>query len=180
MKISFRPFYFNSKVDCDLQAKWENDPEIRHLFSYFPNKESSQKQVTSHSVSQRGLDRKFPSQRIMVLLDDEPVGEASYEMNPPHLVTHLPDTAWMAIVIGEAQARNKGFGREILTYVEQLAIKAGAKRAELGVFEFNERAIRFYTKLGYHELARIPSFTYWKGRMWDDIRMLKTLEATSL
>ena len=46
---------------------------------------------------------------------------------------------------------------------------------ELGVFEFNTRALKLYQKLGYTEIARIDAFTYWEGKMWQDIRMEKYL-----
>jgi len=49
------------------------------------------------------------------------------------------------------------------------------KRIELDVFEFNTQAIKLYRKLGYKEIARIPDFTYWQGKVWQDIRMEKYL-----
>jgi RimJ/RimL family protein N-acetyltransferase len=44
---------------------------------------------------------------------------------------------------------------------------------ELGVFEFNTHAIKLYEKTGFQEIGRIPDFTFWQGRMWQDIRMEK-------
>jgi RimJ/RimL family protein N-acetyltransferase len=46
---------------------------------------------------------------------------------------------------------------------------------ELGVFEFNAVAIKLYKKLGFLEITRINDFTFWMGRMWQDIRMEKYL-----
>ena len=47
------------------------------------------------------------------------------------------------------------------------------KRIELGTFEFNTNAIKLYERMGYQEIARINGFTYWKDKMWQDIRMEK-------
>ena len=40
---------------------------------------------------------------------------------------------------------------------------------------FKPCAIQLYQKLGYREFARISNFTYWDGKMWQDIRMEKYL-----
>jgi hypothetical protein len=43
----------------------------------------------------------------------------------------------------------------------------------LGVFEFNTSAIKLYQKAGYREIVRLPDFTHWQDKMWQDIRMKK-------
>ena len=82
-------------------------------------------------------------------------------------------TAWISITIGEEIARGKGIGYQALQYLEQEIRKQGLKRIELGVFEFNTAAIKLYQRAGYREIGRIPDFTYWQGKMWQDIRMEK-------
>ena len=57
--------------------------------------------------------------------------------------------------------------------LEHMAIHDGARRFEIGVFEFHTKALTLYKKLGYKEFKRISSFTFFNGRMWDDIRMVK-------
>ena len=63
-----------------------------------------------------------------------------------------------------------------MEYLEEQIKLHRLKRIELGVFEFNKPAIRLYEKAGYKEFARIENFTYWQGKMWQDIRMEKYLE----
>jgi RimJ/RimL family protein N-acetyltransferase len=53
--------------------------------------------------------------------------------------------------------------------------KESYNRIELGVFEFNTVAIGLYKKMGYNEIGRIEDFTYWNGKMWQDIRMEKII-----
>ena len=62
-----------------------------------------------------------------------------------------------------------------IQFLEEQARALGLKRAELGVFEFNIPAIKLYTKLGYKEIVRLDDFTFWDGKMWQDIRREKYL-----
>ena len=65
------------------------------------------------------------------------------------------------------------FSQSKVVLGEEEIRKAGCKRIELGVFEFNEPAKKLYQKMGYAEIGRIPNFTFWQGKMWTDIRMEK-------
>jgi RimJ/RimL family protein N-acetyltransferase len=173
-EITFRPFDFLSDLDCSLQAKWENDPSIRHLFCYFPDKEASVHVVTAEEVGLRGLNKsKKIQQRLMILLDSRPVGEMSVSIDGKESISGLPGTAWIGIVLGEPEARGRGVGQQAMKHLESQAIGLGAQRIELGVFSFNAAAINFYEKLNYTEFTRIPDYAYWNHRMWDDIRMVK-------
>jgi RimJ/RimL family protein N-acetyltransferase len=44
----------------------------------------------------------------------------------------------------------------------------------MGVFEFNANAKKLYQKFGYQEIGRVKDFTFWQGRLWQDIRMENT------
>jgi len=63
-----------------------------------------------------------------------------------------------------------------MRYLEEQIRDNGLHRIELGVFEFNLPAIKLYQKMGYQEISRIDDFTYWQGKMCQDIRMEKYLE----
>lgn len=73
------------------------------------------------------------------------------------------------------EAHHGGVGRGAIGTIDSEMRLHGVKRIELGVFEFNENARRLYQKLGYKEIGRIEDFTYWNGKMWQDIRMEKDL-----
>ncbi len=109
----------------------------------------------------------------MILLNSQPVGEMSVSIDGKESISGLPGTAWIGIVLGEPEARGRGFGQQAMKYLEAQAIVLGAQRIELGVFSFNTAAIKFYEKLNYTEFTRIPDYVYWNHRMWDDIRMVK-------
>jgi len=103
------------------------------------------------------------------------VGEMNYQVDPEQLLRRVPGTAWIGIQIGEPRARGKGIGAQAMHYLEERIRDRGLRRIELGVFEFNKPARTLYRRLGYREFGRIPDFTFWKGKMWEDIRMEKIL-----
>lgn len=154
-------------------TKWENDPALVHLTR--PNQ--SQADLEKRTV----LDLNELGERIkhqtsyLIHLDDQLVGEMSYQKDPPHLYKQATSTAWIGITIGEASARGKGLGVPAMQFLEEEIQKAGFKRIELGVFEFNQPAQKLYMKMGYSEIGRLPGFTYWQGKMWTDIRLEKYL-----
>ena len=175
MKLAYRDIDFGSYDDCALLAQWYNDQEIKYLYSLFPDEQSASIEFTPEYFEKIG---KLPSghaqQNLMVLVNDIPIGQAMFEIDPPKLLTKKPNTAWLALVIGEQRYRECGLGKRIVSALEKLAVTAGALRSEVGVFEHNERALRFFTKLGYEAFTKRSSRTWYNGRMRDEIRLLKT------
>lgn len=172
--ITFRDFDFDSRADCEFQARWDNDRSIRHLSYHCKDAAEAARVLTPEDIA-AGKPKDPTHRRWMILEDGAPVGEMGFSLDDGQLVTKAPGTAWIGILIGEASARGRGVGERAMAYLEERAREVGAQRIELGVFEFNEVAIRFYQKLGYREVARLPEYAYWNGRMWTDIRMLKEL-----
>jgi RimJ/RimL family protein N-acetyltransferase len=106
-------------------------------------------------------------------LENQLIGEINYMIDPPYLLKKETDTAWIGIDIGEVSGRGKGIGFLAMQYLEEQVKLAGHKRIELGVFEFNINALKLYQRSGYIEIGRVKDFTYWQGKMWQDIRMEK-------
>lgn len=153
--------------------KWENDQTLVHLTRPNQNKEALEKEsvVTLDSVKGR-LEH---NQIYEIRMDGQIIGELSFQVDPGHLYKKETGTAWIGITIGESIARGKGIGFSAMQFLEKETQQQGLKRMELGVFEFNDVAIKLYKKLGFQEIARIDNFTYWEGKMWQDIRMEKYL-----
>ena len=175
MNITYRNIDFGSDADCTLLAKWANDPEIRHLATLYNDQASFATLASLERFKEREKNPNKNRTDIMILLNEIPIGEMSFELYPESDSNPVLSVAWLSIVIGEAHARGKCLGRIAMTHLENLARAAGATRAELGVFEFKERAQALYHRLGYTEFKRIPNFTFWNGKMWTDIRMGKNL-----
>jgi len=126
----------------------------------------------SAEASSAGLRR-----QLLVLVEGVAIGEASYEIDSDKLLSTAPQTAWLALVIGEERLRGCGLGARIAAHLEALAAKAGARHCEVGVFAYNSRALSFFVGLGYEEFLRRPDRAWWDGRMWSEVRLLKPLPA---
>jgi len=62
---------------------------------------------------------------------------------------------YLHIIAISAPFRGKGFGRQLLAFIESLAF-AEADKLFLVVADFNPRARRFYEKAGYRLVGEIP------------------------
>ncbi len=154
--------------------KWGNDPILIPVIRPNFSKEAFERrdEITGKSL----LKRLKYTHIYLIYLDEKLVGEISFQVDPEQLYLRIPGSAWIGINIGETSARGKGVGMQAMQYLEKEITSQGLKRIELGVFEFNEKAIKLYKKMGYREIGRIENFTYWDGKMWTDIRMEKMLK----
>lgn len=171
MEIKFKKLTEPTDEIVEAIDRWENDPTLIPFMR--PNK-NQQALETREIITLKDLEERLAHNQIyLIYLDDQLVGEMDYQVDPKHLMKKEPQTAWIGITIGEEQARGKGVGKLSLGFLEREIRQHGLKRIELGVFEFNTNAIKLYQKAGYREIGRIEDFTYWRGKMWQDIRMEK-------
>ncbi len=172
-RIEFRQLVEPTLEIAATMSRWENDPELVPFIRHSANKEQSEKKV---ALTVDDIYRRLQTNQIyMIYAEGRLVGEMSYQIDPPVCYHKVSGTAWIGINIGEKSAHHKGIGQNAMEYLENELRSKGLKRIELGVFEFNERARCLYLKLGYREIGRIKDFTYWNGKMWQDIRMEKLL-----
>ena len=174
MQIQFKKLTIPTPEIANTLNKWENDPSLIPFIRPNATKEAleSREAVTQDSL----LKRLEYNQIYLIYLDENLIGEVSFQIDPQHLYREVSGSAWIGINIGEASARGKGVGTQTMRFLEEEITERGLKRIELGVFEFNENAIKLYKKMGYKEIGRIENFTYWEGKMWTDIRMEKYLK----
>ena len=154
-------------------SKWENDPMLIPLIR--PNTNDADLLARNHVSAYDLIKRIQHNPTYLIYAQGELIGEMDYSVDPQHVYKKEKGTAWIGITIGEESGRGKGIGYQALQYLEQEIKLQDLKRIELGVFEFNTPAVKLYQKLGYKEIARIEGFTYWQGKMWQDIRMEKYL-----
>lgn len=171
MDVTFRKLNEPDVQVLEALNKWENDPALIPLIRPNPDRNSLERKeiLTMQDLQERLVH----NHTFLIYLGDRLIGEMDYQIDPRHLFRKETGTAWIGIIIGEEIARGKGIGQQALPYLEQEIKKQGLTRIELGVFEFNTGAIKLYQKAGYQEIGRIPSFTYWNDKMWQDIRMEK-------
>lgn len=64
--------------------------------------------------------------------------------------------------------QGKGYGPEALLWATNWAFqKAGLHRVQLEVFEYNERAMQVYVKVGFKQEGRMRECLWFNGRFWD-------------
>ena len=177
MNLTYRTIDYNSADDCELLARWYNDRSSRHLHILFTSAENAAETFTPEHFQRLGQSFSAESTRhdLMVLVDGVPAGEARIEMDPPKLLTKRPNTAWIYLMIAKPNLRRCGLGTRITDHLESLAVDTGAERIEAGIFEYNAPSLSFFTRRGYTEFQRRPNRIWWDGRMWNEVRLLKTL-----
>jgi diamine N-acetyltransferase len=101
----------------------------------------------------------------------------------PRPMTLEQETAWyeqsatnrraeVGIVIGEPDARGRGYGTEAMRLLLDYAFTAaGMHSVMLWVYEFNPAARRCYEKVGFREIGRRRESRWLNGHFWDEIAM---------
>jgi len=174
MVITFRKLITPDKKIASTLECWSNDPIITHLIRPNQNQNELEGFVP---ITVESLEKQLREFSIyLIYMDELLVGEMNFQADPIHLYKKEARTAWIGLVIGEESARGNGIGFLAMKYLEEIIRGQNFTRIELGVFEFNIRGIKLYEKLGYQEIGRIADFTYWRGKMWQDIRMEKLLK----
>ena len=153
-------------------ARWYADPAIKYAIR--PNFQESPLSDPSAEELADGYAR-MAKMAWFIYLDEILVGEVTLDAHFHLLCKPVERTGWVSVIIGERTLWRKGLGSEAMRFLENTARALGLQRIELGVFSFNEPAIRLYEKLGYTECGRTVHFTYKPDQWYDDIRMEKWL-----
>lgn len=77
---------------------------------------------------------------------------------------------WLAIAIGSADHRGKGYGKEAMELALKFAFhELNLHRVQLTVFSYNDRAIRLYERLGFQREGVYREFLLRDGQRYDMI-----------
>ena len=156
MEITYRDVDYDSEVDCELLSTWNNDPALKHLYNRIADEEASRFEFSSayfHGLKAH-LPTDRPYQTLIVMVDEVPAAHGTFQIDWPNLRRHEPKSAWLALMIGAEAFRGCGLGKRILAELESRAQDAGAARIEIGVFDYNERSLGFFTGRGYGDFER--------------------------
>jgi diamine N-acetyltransferase len=154
--------------DAVWMHKWMNDPEIRGLTG----------EVTPSTLADtEAYIQKLhtSSDRVWFIIEvketGRPIGETGLlRMFPPWRTTDL------SIILGEKDAWGQGYGSETIRLVLDYAFGyLNFHRVSIGVVGFNEKALRFYEKIGFKREG-IQRDGYFYNHRYSDFVMMSILE----
>ena len=98
-----------------------------------------------------------------------------------HAVDLANRRTMVGIMIGEPDARGRGYGTEAMRLLLDYAFTVlGLHNVMLTVVEYNGAGRRCYEKVGFREMGRRRESRWYNGRFWDEIHMdILTTEFTS-
>ncbi|MBN2152312.1 MAG: GNAT family N-acetyltransferase [Candidatus Lokiarchaeota archaeon] len=160
------------RAHLPLIVKWLNDPEVTHFLNWFLplNLDGEEKWFTGLAGNQKELvftialkvERILEGRRIGSL----PIGQCAIRLDWKNRVGNL------GMVIGEKEHWGKGFGTEAMRLLVDYGFGTlGMNRMELETFDFNERAIKAFSKVGFKEEGRRRQAHYIDGRFNDVVFM---------
>ena len=124
---------------------------------------SLENEETWYDNASRGADITYFT--IYTVPDYRPIGGVDL-----HNIDQVNRAAELGIMIGEADARGKGFGTEAVKLMCDFGFNAlGLNNIMLQTFEFNVAGQKAYAKAGFRELGRRRKTRWFAGRYWDDI-----------
>jgi RimJ/RimL family protein N-acetyltransferase len=152
------------REDAPLLAPWVNDPEVtRTLLIHRP---------VSLQAEVAFIDRVSQSEQDvvlgMVLKDgDRLIGAAGLDQ-----VDVKNRHARFGMLIGDKGEWGKGYGTEATGLLVGFAFQTlNLNRVWLHVYEYNERGLRAYAKVGFRREGVLRQDTYREGRYWDTVVM---------
>ncbi len=158
----------NPETDSKLFAKWARDTEYLRMLDTSPVRQWSERQYKKWFKEdlEKGKRDDFLF-LIRTLENDEAIG--FIELDGVHW-SH--GDSYVGIGIGEREYWGKGFGTDAMKVVLRYAFEElNLHRVSLNVFEYNQRAIRSYEKVGFVVEGRERQFMRREGQRWDMIFM---------
>jgi [ribosomal protein S5]-alanine N-acetyltransferase len=160
-KIYLRPL---EREDAEQCVAWFNNPEItRTLLAYRP---------INLQAEHEFLDKAPQSEHDLVL------GIAVRDSNRLiggtglHQIDFKNRHAGFGITVGAKEEWGKGYGTEATRLMVQHAFETlNLNRVWLHVYEYNQRGLRVYERIGFQKEGVLRQDTYREGRYWDTIVM---------
>jgi RimJ/RimL family protein N-acetyltransferase len=167
---------FDADRDAEIFARWGQDSEYQQLQGSGPSSLWSAKQFKDwaekhyaemYSFSICTLDEDTGIRNDAVVADTHIIG--SIDLGG---IDWVSGNAWVGIGIGEREYWGKGYGSDAMNVLLDFAFGSlNLKRISLTVFEYNERAMKSYLKVGFKEEGRERQWMQRAGERYDLIYM---------
>ncbi len=158
-RIYLRPL---EMADEKVMRRWYNDEPTRvYLESYWPITESFERKF----IEGLGADQSRISLVVVTKKGHRLIGGVGVRF-----IRWKDRSAEFGITIGEADARGQGYGAEATLLILRYCFRTlNLNRIQLGVWDFNEPAIRSYEKLGFTLEGRQRQHGFVDGRYVDQL-----------
>lgn len=148
-------------------SQWNRDSEYKRLLDSDPPRLHSAKATKEWLEKELESNTEMYWFAIRALEDDRLLGDVTLSV-----VDWGSRNAFMGIGIGAREFWGQGYGTDAIELLMRYAFtELNLRRISLNVFEFNERAIRSYEKVGFRLEGRERQAIQREGRRWDIIDM---------
>jgi len=158
----------NPETLGEIWSRWNRNSEYMHLLDTDPAILWSKKKI--QEWNEKELEKDVQEDyffTIRALQDDRLIGFTALF----HFLWNHGDP-WVAIGLGEPEYWGKGYGSDTMRLVLRYAFtELNVHRVTLCVFEYNQRAIRSYQKVGFKHEGRVRGEFLRMGSRWDVIFM---------
>lgn len=154
-----------SPEDAEKWAEWDNDLGVTIPLgdeAYVPTSLEKSREALNDAVQNRA--------HVFSIVDQETGAVIGRCMLFD--VDHINRTAMLGIVIGEKGYWGRGYGQEATRLLVEYGFSLlNLNSIMLGTFEFNQRAIHCYEKVGFKEIGRRRQARIIGGHKYDAILM---------
>ena len=160
-RVYLRPL---AKEDSVYLRKWSDDAEIRGLIGEVTSMSQADCEKFLEEVCADNSREWFV---VVIKKNDRVIGEAGLlRMFPAWRTTDV------SVIIGEKEEWGKGYGTETILLLLDYAFRhLNFHRVAIGVVGFNERALRFWEKVGFRREGIQRDGYYYDDKYYDFVTM---------
>ncbi len=148
-------------------SRWNRDSEFKRLLDFDPARMHSTKAIKEWMEKHMESEKDTFWFSIRTLEDDRLLGDADLAV-----INWGSRDAFVGLGIGERDFWGKGYGTDAMALILRYAfLELNLRRVTLNVFEYNERAMRSYEKVGFRLEGRQRQIMQREGRRWDILFM---------
>lgn len=154
----------DTETDVKTLLRWCHNSEYMRLLDSIPAQFWNEKNEKEWIEKNCAEEYSFA---IRTLADERMIGIV--ELSGLDLVS---GNIWLGIGIGESADWGKGYGADAMRVASRFAFtELNVRRISLNVFEYNQRALSCYQKLGFQVEGREREAINREGKRWDLIYM---------
>jgi RimJ/RimL family protein N-acetyltransferase len=152
--------------DAETESRWTHDPEFMRLVSADPVRPLAPGQIKKkYEEAEKEKSHNRFVFAIRTRADDRLIGFARLER-----IEWSNGAGWLALGIGAADDRGKGYGAEALRLILRYAFdELNLHRLTTATCEYNPGALRFLERAGFKIEVRKRQAIQRDGRRWDEL-----------